>query len=488
MHDPEVAQDERTALLPTNDKAPPILKELVYIAGKALPIAASYTLQSSLQTFSIFVAGRLGPAELNAASQAYMFAAATGWVLAMGGTSALDTLGSSTFGSAQALAKEASEAGGEEPKAVQERREDLGVVLQRAVLILGLIFVPFAALWWWSAPVFRRLGQTEQLAQDVQSLLRVLILGAPGYIGFEAVKKFLQVQGIVHASTMVLALTSPLCFILNFILVHRTPLGVLGAPLATGISYWVSLGLLCCYCYFVRGKQYWGGWSKKSLTQWPTFLKLALPGIAMVGSEWWAFEIVALAAGGLGDLPLGAQSVIGTADQIICTLPLGIGVAVSNRVGALLGAALPRHARIGALAGVLLATIVGLILFVSIMASRESFGYLFSNDREVVDLVATVLPLVAAFQVFDGWAQSCSGILRGLGKQRIGASVNLVAYYVLALPAGIWLAYNTSLGLGGLWLGNAGALGLVGVGEFVLVWRTKWDREVVHARERTRSE
>jgi Na+-driven multidrug efflux pump len=44
-------------------------------------------------------------------------------------------------------------------------------------------------------PVLLALGQEAQLSKDVQSFLRVLIVGAPAYIGFETVKKFLQCQG-----------------------------------------------------------------------------------------------------------------------------------------------------------------------------------------------------------------------------------------------------------------------------------------------------
>lgn len=41
------------------------------------------------------------------------------------------------------------------------------------------------------------------------------------------------------------------------------------------------------------------------------------------------------------------------------------------------------------------------------------------------------------------------------GRQHLGALFNLVAYYVLALPLGITLAFHpkTHLGLQGLWLG-----------------------------------
>jgi Na+-driven multidrug efflux pump len=40
-----------------------------------------------------------------------------------------------------------------------------------------------------------------------------------------------------------------------------------------------------------------------------------------------------------------------------------------------------------------------------------------------------------------------------LGRQHLGAAFNLVAYYILALPIGITLAFKTGLGLQGLWIG-----------------------------------
>jgi MatE len=81
------------------------------------------------------------------------------------------------------------------------------------------------------------------------------------------------------------------------------------------------------------------------------------------------------------------------------------------------------------------------------------FGYLFSEDVSVVRLVAQVMPLVASFQVADGLAGSCGGVLRGLGRQHLGAAFNIVAYYILALPLGITLAFRAGYGLQGLWIG-----------------------------------
>lgn len=101
------------------------------------------------------------------------------------------------------------------------------------------------------------------------------------------------------------------------------------------------------------------------------------------------------------------------------------------------------------------------------------YGYFFSDDEDVVLLVSKVMPLVASFQVADGLAGSCGGVLRGQGfyfsfpsvsilyqqpfqgRQHLGAFFNIVAYYVLALPMGLILAFHprADLGLQGLWIG-----------------------------------
>src|SRR6266702_190149 len=90
---------------------------------------------------------------------------------------------------------------------------------------------------------------------------------------------------------------------------------------------------------------------------------------------------------------------------------------------------------------------------ISLILSPQVYGYLFSDDASVVALVAQVMPLVASFQVADGLAGSCGGVLRGQGRQHLGAAFNLLAYYVLALPVGITLAFRGGYGLQGLWVG-----------------------------------
>lgn len=286
-----------------------------------------------------------------------------------------------------------------------------------------------------------------------------------------------------------LLITSPLSAGLNYFFIHNLGLGLYGAPIATGIAYWASFLLLVCYAAFVRGHECWGGFDLRRALRpahMAPFARLALLGVMHVGTEWWAFEIVALAAGRLGTIPLAAQSVIMTADQIINTLPFGLGVATSSRLGNLLGARRARDAERAAHCAAVLSVLNGGVILAALWGSKNVFARLFNDDERVVRLVSEVMPWVALFQIADGLNGSCGGALRSMGRQSVGAAVNILSYYGGALPMGIYLAFH-GWGLGGLWIGQCIALYLVGALEWVIVGMSKWEREVERARGRLES-
>jgi len=267
----------------------------------------------------------------------------------------------------------------------------------------------------------------------------------------------------MRPGTYVLLITSPLNAALNYLFIHTLSLGLLGAPLATGLSYWLSFLLLVAYTRFIRGSRCWGGWTRASLANMLPFARLAFLGIVHVGTEWWAFEIVALAAGRLGTIPLAAQSVIMTTDQVMNTIPFGVGVATSARVGNLLGARNARGAARAANTAAVLSMVLGAVVLAVLMGVKDFYARIFNDDGRVIRLTAEVMPWVALFQIADGLNGSCGGALRGMGRQHIGAAVNIVSYYCGALPLGIWLAFH-GWGLGGLWVGQCIALYLVSSG------------------------
>jgi len=192
--DSDASPNERTSLLPPADEDwyttgesyevedgeetefQRILQEFWILLKGSLPVIVAYALQNSLQTISVLIVGRLSPEALATAAFSYMFAMATGWLVALGGTTAIDTIASASFTGSK-------------------NKHDLGIVLQRAFVVLTLFYLPIAFLWFLSEPVFKALGQEDYIARDSAKFLSVLAPGGLGYIYFEATKKYLQAQG-----------------------------------------------------------------------------------------------------------------------------------------------------------------------------------------------------------------------------------------------------------------------------------------------------
>lgn len=78
---------------------------------------------------------------------------------------------------------------------------------------------------------------------------------------------------------------------------------------------------------------------------------------------------------------------------------------------------------------------------------------LFTDDPEVLEIFAKVIPVVTILQLFDGITSVSHGLLRGIGRQEIGGYVNLATYYVVALPISFALAFGLDWKLNGLWIG-----------------------------------
>jgi len=140
-------------------------------------------------------------------------------------------------------------------------------------------------------------------------------------------------------------------------------------------------------------------------------------------------------------------------DLILTTIPLGLGVAISHRIGKLLGAGSGDGAKIAARAPYILSFAIGAIEFFIIMGVRNRYGYIFTDDKPVVAVTAKILPLMAVFQVLDIANGGAAGILRGAGKTHLAGVCNFVAYYGVGLTSGWYMCFQRGLGLYGLWAG-----------------------------------
>lgn len=463
-------------------------REAKVLARFSGPLVLTFLLQYSLTVASILTVGHLGKVELAAVSLASMTANITGYAIYQGLATSLDTLCAQAYGSG--------------------RKKLVGLQTQRMVYFLWTITIPIAVIWLCADKILMAIVPEQDVAQLAGLYLKIVLLGAPGYATFEAGKRYMQAQGLFSASLFVLLICAPLNALINWLFVWVRPSstsiplphpfasdyptdltqqfkwGFIGAPIAVAVTDNLLPVMLILYIRFIDGRSCWPGLTKRALTNWLPMIRLALPGLLMVEAEVLAFEILTLAASRFSTAHLAAQSILSTLISLTFNLPFPLSIAASTRIANLIGATLAPAAKISARVAFIAAFAVGVINVVILSSLRDVIPQLFTSDPDVIRLVAATLPLCAAFQLFDALATCANGVLRGLGRQEVGGYVQLVCYYVVAMPISFGTAFGAGWGLTGLWAGVAIALGLVGGVEGVWIWRADWERSVEEARAR----
>jgi MATE family multidrug resistance protein len=100
---------------------------------------------------------------------------------------------------------------------------------------------------------------------------------------------------------------------------------------------------------------------------------------------------------------------------------------------------------------------LGLALFnaaIIVLAARYIAG-LYSPDPLVVAVASSLMIYAAIFQISDAAQIAAAGALRGYRDTLAVMMITFVAYWLIGLTSGYWLAYgeNTQLGAKGFWMG-----------------------------------
>jgi Na+-driven multidrug efflux pump len=219
----------------------------------------------------------------------------------------------------------------------------------------------------------------------------------------------------------------------------------------------------------------WGGWQwRTALSKWPEFLSLGLPGAVMTTLEWGTFEANAVFAGWLGVADLASHSALAQTGAVAFMVPLGLSVATAVRIGALMGEGRHQDAKMTVAVSIACGIIYTAINATVLVVFREGWGGLFTSSDDVIVRVAATMPFMALFNVFDTGQAVLSGIIRGIGRQALGAAANLVAYCGVGLASSYSIAIAAGMGLPGIWLGSAAGASLACLFLSVALYCSDW--------------
>ncbi|OAY57123.1 protein DETOXIFICATION 14 [Manihot esculenta] len=444
------------------------VKEVKKTSCIAAPMVAVSVLQYLLQVVSVIMVGHLGDQlALSSVAIATSLTNVVGFSLLSGMAGALETLCGQAYGA--------------------EEHHKLGTYTYSAIISLVMICPPICLLWIFLDRLLPLIGQDPLISREACKYSIWLIPALFGSAILKPLTRFLQTQSVILpmllSSLLILFFHSTACWTF----VYKLGLGYKGTALAFGLSIWLNVFLLGFYvkcssaCQKTRTPI-----SKDAFLGIGEIFRLGVPSAVMVCLKWWSMELLTLLSGLLPNAKLETSvlSICLTISTLHFTIPYGFGAAASTRVSNEVGAGNPHSARLAVVVAMCVAGAEAVIVSTSLFFCRHFLGYAYSNDKQVVDYVSIMTPLICLSVIMDSLQAVLSGVARGCGWQHIGAYINLAAFYLCGLPVGAVLGFVAHLRGKGLWIGIvAGSMVQSALLSLITAF-INWEKQVKRARER----
>lgn len=343
--------------------------------------------------------------------------------------------------------------------------------LQRGAVLALALTLPFGLLLANIEPILRLLGQPEAVLGEAAAFARGLIWGLPAYFLFIAFRQTLQAMSVVRPTALAIVAGNVINLAANWTLIF----GHLGFPAlgVPGSAYSTSLARCAMFaCLLWAARQALGdtlrGWTARTrealdLRRLLRLLRIGAPIGLHQSFEILFFVTLALLVGRMGVATLAGHQIAINLASLSFMLPLGIGGAAATRVGNAIGRQDMPGARNAATVCLTLGAGVAVACALVFALLPGPLARLYTRDSEVIAMAALLLPIAAAFQVFDGVQTVGAGILRGAADTTFPAALAFLGFWGLGLPAGLFLAYRAGQGAAGLWWGMTVGLAAVSV-------------------------
>jgi len=412
-------------------------RHLFDVSKLTYPIILSEIFQNTLPVIDIGFVGQLGKQELAAAALATVWFNL--WNCAMlGFMTACDTILAQSYGANQL--------------------DSFAIWTGNSLIVVFLVTLIVSGIVALCGPAMRLFGQDPELADAAGEFSFRLIPGLFPYYLFKVLTKYLQTQNRLAPGVWIGVLANVMNALFNWGLIYAAGWGIAGAPWATTLTRLIEFLLIVLYMYYQKFslKDTWPEISRENLNfaVLKPFWKLAVSGALSFSAEAWSFEITTIMAGLLGTVALNAHIITLTiATFIFLSFPFAIGTAASIRVGQLIGDQKSKDAQRSSHTSFFFSAITQAILIVILWPCKDILGNLMSSDEDVAHLVSQLIPISCVFMMGDAFQATTGGVFRGLGRQKLVLWLNILGFWMLAVPLGAILTFVVGLGVFGLWWG-----------------------------------
>ncbi len=324
-------------------------------------------------------------------------------------------------------------------------------------LILGVIAVMLLRN---ASPLLGWLGVETTLQLKAQDYLDAISWGLPLMLLFQSMRSFAEAFGLtqpmMRIGLLAVALNIPMNYLFIFGKLGFPELGGVGCGYASSAAFalmFVSAVLLLHLSPNFRELELWRGrWQ----FNWPRArhqLAVGLPIAFALLIETSMFCFIALLLADYGAVVISAHQITLSISSFIFMLPLSLCLALTIRVGQHRGAGKLQQAQHTSLLGLGLSLLVSLMSFCILRFIAAPMAGYYSDSLEVVELAAYLLGLASLYQFSDALQLAATGALRGFKETHTPLIICFIAYWILGIPSGYYLAEYQGFGAAGYWLG-----------------------------------
>jgi MATE family multidrug resistance protein len=341
-----------------------------------------------------------------------------------------------------------------------DHREKVGGLIQQAsyiALALALLYILVLSN---AELLLVTVGVEPSIVPLALGYLDGISWGVPALCGFLLLRMLSEglsiTRPIVYFGLLGLAVNIPANYLLIFGHFGAPRLGATGCGYASSIAQWLQfLGILGYVLrhHSFRSVQLFQQWTAPDWRSIRGLLSLGLPIGGSIFVEGSLFSAAALLMGKLGPTVAAAHQVAINFTGLMFMLPLGIGMALTVRIGNALGRGDPAAARLVGLIGFAMVLCTQVTSAALMLLFPEVVAALYTDDPLVRDTVVSLLFLAAIFQLPDGLQAAGAGALRGLKDSRIPMLFTILAYWLVGLPLGYLLGLEMGYGAEGMWGG-----------------------------------
>lgn len=333
-------------------------------------------------------------------------------------------------------------------------------------LLLGLILaLAGAVLLSVGVANFDLLKQDPEVSALAVSYLHIIIFSMPVLVLFAVLVNLVDAFSYVRL-TMWLSFGGLLLDVsLNWLLIFGNwgfpKMGINAIAMNTGITHAVLCAILILVLWFNKELAYF----RNARTNWSAvweqtlrFLRYGIPSALQIMVEFAAFGLGTIIIGQIGKIEQAAHQVAINLISVTYVTIMGVSTAGMIRVGQALAYRSRIRIWLAGAASLVLALIIILLPTLLFLGMPGKIASWYSDDTEVVRMAISLLLFAGLFQLFDAAQATSISLLRAMSDVNVPTLISLLAFWVVGIPLGYYLAIYEGWNAQGIWMGYLLAL------------------------------